>query len=126
MKTCVTVLIVSVLGASAGAAGQSAATQPSSRIAATAAREIDRLVRSAQPVAQPSNQPQQPSQRKGWIARHPKLFGGLIGFGAGCAVGASRVGGSTDNFFNALDEFACPAVGGIGAAAGVLIGSLIK
>ncbi len=67
-----------------------------------------------------------PAKEKGWVARHPKLFGAFVGFGAGCAVGASQVGGSQDNFFNALDEFACPGVGAIGAAAGALAGSLIK
>jgi hypothetical protein len=63
---------------------------------------------------------------EGWVARHPRLTGALIGFGVGCVAGASQVGGSTDTFFNALDEFACPVVGGIGAGAGFAIGSLFK
>jgi hypothetical protein len=71
-------------------------------------------------------QTQPPPKEKRWVARHPKLFGAFVGFGVGCAVGASQVGGSQDNFFNALDEFACPAVGAIGAAAGVLVASLVK
>jgi branched-subunit amino acid ABC-type transport system permease component len=75
------------------------------------------------PWAQSNTQPQKPG---GWIARHPKIFGALVGFGAGCALGASQVGGSEDNFFNALDEFACPTVGGIGAVAGAVVGSLFK
>ncbi|MGE3188252.1 MAG: hypothetical protein AB7N90_01105, partial [Vicinamibacterales bacterium] len=55
---------------------------------------------------------------RSWVARHPKLVGALAGFGAGCAIGAASVGGSTDTFANALDEFACPVIGGIGAGAG--------
>jgi hypothetical protein len=61
-----------------------------------------------------------------WIRRHPRLFGALVGFGVGCPVGAAQVGGSQDDFFNALDEFACPVLGGIGAAAGAIIGSAVS
>jgi hypothetical protein len=95
-------------------------------LSAAASREVSRLVRSL-PRETPRSKPSatQPKE-KGWIARHPRLFGALAGFGAGCAVGASQVGGSQDNFFNALDEAACPVVGGIGAAAGALVGSLVK
>lgn len=97
---------------------------PSHGLAASASREITRLVRTM--PRQPRESRTQPPKQKGWVAKHPKLFGAFVGFGAGCAVGASQVGGSQDDFFNALDEFACPAVGAIGAAAGVLVGSLIK
>lgn len=113
-------VLAGVLSGTPPAAGR----QP---VAASAAREVSRLVRALPPEprpAQPSQPP--PAKKSGWIARHPKLFGGLVGFGAGCAVGASRVGGSADTFFNALDEGACPVVGGIGAAAGALVGALIK
>ena len=102
---------------------------PSHALAVSASREITRLVRTMPRQPRESRSPgqtQPPSKEKRWVARHPKLFGSLVGFGAGCAVGASQVGGSQDNFFNALDEFACPAVGAIGAAAGVLVGSLVK
>ncbi len=95
-------------------------------VAASAAREITRLVRSTAPEPRKSQPTQPPVKGKGWIARHPKLFGALVGFGAGCIGAASQVGGSEDTFFNTLDEFACPVVGGIGAAAGALIGSLLK
>jgi len=82
--------------------------------------QVTRLAREIEPVQSQSNS-QQP-EATNWIKRHPKLFGALVGFGAGCAVGASQVGGSQDDFFNALDEFACPAVGGIGAGVGAVIG----
>jgi hypothetical protein len=105
---------------------QSALAPPSGALTASAAREVSRLVRSMPPEP-PKAQPILPQPKaKGWIARHPKLFGALVGFGAGCIVGASQVGGSKDDFFNALDEFACPAVGGIGAGAGAFVASLVK
>ena len=79
----------------------------------------------------PLVRPQPAVQRSGsstgnWIQRHPKLFGALVGFGIGCPVGAAQVGGSQDDFFNALDEFACPFLGGVGAGAGALIGGLVS
>lgn len=96
-------------------------------VAASAAREVTRLVRALPRDARPAQpNPPQPAKKAGWIARHPALFGALVGFGAGCAIGASRVGGSADTFVNALDERACPVVGGIGAASGALVGALIK
>jgi hypothetical protein len=72
---------------------------------------------------------QQTSQqqvRPNWIRRHPKLFGAVVGFGVACPIGAAQVGGSEDNFFNTLDEWACPVLGGIGAAAGAAIGALFS
>lgn len=83
------------------------------------ASHLARVTASAPTTTQPA--PQQ-TKKKGWIGRHPVLFGALVGFGAGCVLGASRVGGSQDTFFNALDEFACPVVGGMGAGAGSVIG----
>lgn len=71
--------------------------------------------------------PRAPQQRNGnWIRRHPSLFGALVGFGGGCALGASQVGGSEDHFFNALDEFACPVVGGMGAGIGAFAGWVVS
>ena len=102
---------------------------PPRGLAVSASGEITRLVRAMPRMPRESRtmrQTQPQSREKGWVARHPKLFGAFVGFGAGCAVGASQVGGSQDNFFNALDEAACPVVGAIGAAAGALVGSLIK
>lgn len=96
-------------------------------VAASAAREVNRLMRVLPPEPRPAQPVQpQPTKKTRWMARHPKLFGAFVGFGIGCVAGASRVGGSDDTFFNALDERACPVVGGIGAAAGALVGALIK
>jgi hypothetical protein len=68
----------------------------------------------------------QQAGRGSWIQRHPALFGAIVGFAAGCTLGASQVGGSRDHFFNALDEFACPAIGGMGAGAGAVVGWLLS
>ncbi len=92
----------------------------------SAAREVRRLARLEFWKPRKVQPTQQQPANKGWIARHPRLLGALVGFGIGCAAGASQVGGSQDSFFNALDEFACPVVGGIGAGAGALVGSLFK
>jgi hypothetical protein len=93
---------------------------------ASASREVSRLVRSL-PRESRKAQPARPAAKgKGWVARHPRLFGALVGFGTGCALGAAQVGGSQDNFFNTLDEGACPVVGGIGAVAGALVGAAFK
>jgi len=108
------------------ALGRAAVASPSGVLTASAAREVSRLVRSTAPEPRTAQPTQPQSKNKGWIARHPKLFGALVGFGVGCVAGASRVGGSEDNFFNTLDELACPVVGGIGAGAGALVASLVK
>jgi len=117
-------LLITLLGAQ-----PSPITTPSRGLAASATREITRLARTMPRQPRESRgrgQTPPAAKEKGWVARHPKLFGAFAGFGAGCAVGASQVGGSQDDFFNALDEFACPVVGAMGAAAGALVGSLIK
>ena len=126
MNRFTTLLFVSWLGC-AGLAAQSL-TPPSlpGPLAASASHEVSRLVRSMPSEPRRAQSIQQQPAKRGWVARHPKLTGALVGFGVGCAVGASRVGGSTDNFFNALDELACPVVGGIGAAAGAFVGALVK
>jgi hypothetical protein len=74
----------------------------------------------------PRPRPSQSQARGGWIKRHPKLFGALVGFGVGCPIGAAQVGGSQDDFFNAFDELACPFLGGVGAAAGAAIGAAVS
>jgi hypothetical protein len=119
-------LIVGLLSGPASAADPAILAPPSGVLTASAAREVSRLVRSTAPEPRTAQPIQPQPTRKGWIARHPKLFGALVGFGVGCTAGASRVGGSDDNFFNTLDELACPVVGGIGAGAGALVASLVK
>ncbi len=90
-------------------------------LAISVSREAARLARMAQPRAQNANSaPAQPERC--WVCRHLAAFGALVGFGSGCVLGASQVGGSQDDFFNALDELACPVVGAIGAGAGAAVG----
>jgi hypothetical protein len=126
MRQAVVSLLVSLLSGTASAADPVTHASPPTVIAASAAREVSRLARAAAPEPRTAQQTQRAPKHTGWIARHPKLFGALVGFGAGCVVGVSQVGGSRDTFFNALDEFACPVVGGIGAGAGALVGAVVK
>ena len=64
---------------------------------------------------------------KGWIARHPVLFGTIVGFGAGFAVGyatgndAARGDPSSDYL---TPEEKGLLFGGIGAGIGALVGKL--
>jgi hypothetical protein len=125
--TQLTALVIVGLLAWPGVSADSArSASPPRPVTSSAAREISRLARSIGSEPRRPQPVQQPPRRKGWIARHPKLFGALIGFGVGCAAGASQVGGSEDTVVNALDEFACPVIGGIGAAAGAIVGSIVK
>ena len=119
-------LIVSlIVNAVIGSVASAEPVRSSRPITTAALHEADRVSRSMA-LRRPAVSSQQRGTNRSWIARHPKVFGALVGFGIGCALGASQVGGSEDDFFNALDEFACPVVGGIGAAAGAAIGALIK
>jgi hypothetical protein len=86
-----------------------------------AALEVDRVVRVV-PATRTAVRSVPSSEKRGWVGRHGALLGSLVGFGVGCAAGASRVGGSQDTFINALDESACPVVGGIGAGIGAIVG----
>ena len=126
MNRLTALMIVGLLGCPAASADPVPVASPPGPVTTSAAREITRLARSLGSEARRPQPIQQQPRRKGWIARHPKLFGALVGFGVGCAAGASQVGGSEDTFVNALDEFACPAIGGIGAAAGAIVGSIVK
>ena len=105
---------------------QSATASPPGMIKAGAAREVSRLVQAMASEPRKAQSDPQQAKNKRWIARHPRLFGALVGFATGCVAGSSQVGGSEDNFLNTLDELACPVVGGIGAGVGALVGSLIR
>lgn len=132
------ILLVSVLNAPAFAAesgrvistssspGRSSMAPARGAIAASATREAGRLAHSMAPEPRTAQATPREAKPKGWIARHPALVGALGGFGVGCTVGASHVGGSADNFFNTLDEAACLVVGGIGLGVGAFVGLLVK
>jgi len=136
MRRCIVLLVVGLLSSQAWAADSArvrsegtpvgSAASPPGAITASAAREVDRATRSTVSERRNAQPTGTPRKTRGWIARHPKLVGALVGFGVGCVVGVSRVGGSEDTFVNALDEFACPVIGGIGAGVGALIGVLVK
>ncbi len=58
-------------------------------------------------------------ESRGWIRRHPTLFGTLLGFGAGFAIGISQGDG---------DDFSAEGLGllygGVGAGIGALIANI--
>ena len=63
----------------------------------------------------------QDSQRQGWINRHPVIFGTIVGFGGGFAIGyAVGPSGTT----NTDKEIAACLFGAIGAGVGALIGKV--
>jgi hypothetical protein len=74
---------------------------------------------------------QQPaSQRRGWIQRHPTLFGALVGAGLGAVSSIPRwnelycaTGGDEDCLFHGASGVAFGA--GVGAGIGALVGHLV-
>jgi len=104
------------------------ATNPDARrpLASTGKRIVEQMTRSSPRETTLPAAASQHSAQAPWIQRHGTLAGALAGAATGCAIGAAGVGGSTDNFFNALDEFACPVVAAIGAAAGALLGWMLS
>ena len=62
----------------------------------------------AKPMFQPPQQ-QGAVQKRGWIKRHPALFGGLVGFGGGFLIGYAA---GDDGIF---DDFSSEANGRVWA-----------
>ena len=66
---------------------------------------------------------QQPRQERGWIARHPVLFGTLIGFGGGFLIG--YLPGDDGVFDDFTAEFNGLVLGGVGAGVGAVSGAIL-
>lgn len=62
-------------------------------------------------------------RRRGWIRRHPVLFGALVGFGGGFLIG--YLAGDDGVFYDFTAEFNGVLLGGIGAGAGAVVGGVI-
>ena len=94
-------------------------------LAAAAAREVARLAAFAARSG-PLEQAATASRSRGWIARHPALFGALVGAGAGAVASVTMEnelfcsGGDEDCFFHGGSRSAVGA--GIGAGVGALVG----
>lgn len=99
-------------------AAVSTATGP---IAKAASREAHRLATLPRSGSAPRAQAATRGERN-WIARHPMLFGAIVGFGAGFAIG---YGAGDDGVF---DDFTAGSnglfLGGIGCGIGAGVGLL--
>jgi hypothetical protein len=83
-----------------------------------AIRASHRLEAAARPAHAPSAEPQ---TRRGWIARHPVLFGALAG-----GVAGSLAVGLTDGASGHPEPGEAYPMGfGLGAAAGAIVGALV-
>jgi hypothetical protein len=68
----------------------------------------------------PAQQTAAPSRRN-WIVRHPTLFGALVGFGGGFAIGYGA--GDDGVFDDYVASFNGLVLGGIGAGVGAGVGA---
>ena len=68
------------------------------------------------------------TQKRSWIARHPVLFGALVGFGGGFLIGyLPGDDGVFDDFTAGFNGWVLGGVGaGTGAAVGAIVGALRK
>jgi hypothetical protein len=88
-------------------------------LARSAHLEVARLTQTEAAARTPPVS-QQPASRGSWIARHPVLFGSLVGFGAGFLIG--YLPGDDGVFYDFTAEFNGMVLGGAGAGAGALVG----
>lgn len=65
-----------------------------------------------------------PSEPRTWIARHPVLFGTLVGFGTGFLIG--YLPGDDGVFDDFVASFNGLVIGGIGAGAGAAVGYAVS
>ena len=66
---------------------------------------------------------QQPRHKRGWIGRHPVLFGTLVGFGGGFLIGS--LAGDDGVFDDFTAEFNGLVLGGVGAGVGAVSGAIL-
>ena len=86
--------------------------------------ELDRRMRW-EPILKSGYARQQNAARKrGWIARHPVLFGALAGFGTGFLIGYAA--GDDGVFYDFTAGFNGVLLGGIGAGAGAAVGAIAE
>jgi hypothetical protein len=96
-------------------------------LARAVARQAGRL---ATPSLTLSIQSAEPRATRSWIARHPALFGALVGAGGGALAGASlgHDCGTSESFCSrdAMVGLGAAAGAGAGAVVGVLVGAASK
>ena len=87
-------------------------------------REVLRPTRSTAFADSAVRARQQPgAQKRGWIGRHPVLFGALVGFGGGFLIG--YLPGDDGVFDDFTAEFNGLVLGGIGAGTGAAVGAVV-
>lgn len=87
-------------------------------------REGSRLARLKAVTDSAPHSRQQAGQRKrGWIGRHPVLFGTLVGFGVGFLIG--YLPGDDAVFDDFTAEFNGWVMGGVGAGTGAVVGAVV-
>ena len=62
-------------------------------------------------------------RKRGWIGRHPVLFGTLVGFGAGFLIG--YLPGDDGVFDDFVASFNGLVLGGVGAGTGAAVGAVV-
>jgi hypothetical protein len=68
-------------------------------------------------------QQQQQTQERGWVGRHPVLFGALVGLGVGLGVEAAVIPGESGGEPHSAY---LPMFGGVGAGIGALAGLIVS
>lgn len=97
--------------------------QSSNWIQAAVARESARLILTSSTRSPSLGALQQPRRERGWIGRHPVLFGTLIGFGGGFLIG--YLPGDDGVFDDFTAEFNGLVLGGVGAGVGAVSGAIL-
>jgi hypothetical protein len=92
-------------------------------VQAAVARESTRLILTFSTRSPSLRALQQPRQERGWIGRHPVLFGTLVGFGGGFLIG--YLPGDDGVFDDFTAKFNGLVLGGVGAGVGAVSGAIL-
>lgn len=111
------IVVATLVGARAG----SAQTLTDDWLERSVDREVARLIVLPSHSSTFHSLPQPHSQQQGWVRRHPKLFGALVGFGGGFLIGF--IPGDDAVFDDFTAEFNGLVIGGVGALAGTVVGA---
>jgi len=130
MRTIICTVLAALLVAPAGVRAQTSSTreiQPLGQAAASSLREAVNK-EAARLLATPvqSSAPQTPARQRNWAARHPVLLGTLVGAGVGLGFLAAHGCESSDYTCSGLVAFYAGTGAGLGAAAGLVVGIVLR